>query len=85
MSDPTLDSLVRDTSFAGETTTSIADLRSDVSEIKGDVKHIRHTIDRWGGATAIIGVSIVYAPCPRRLVPRTACPCQGLPWLPCRR
>ena len=56
--EPTLDSLVRDTAFAGETATSIADLRSDVSEIKGDVKHIRHTIDRWGGAAAIIGAAI---------------------------
>lgn len=58
MSDPTFDSLVRGTSFAGETTTSIADLKTDVHEIRTDVKHIRHTIDRWGGAAAVIGASI---------------------------
>ena len=58
MSDPTFDSLVRDTSFAGETSTSIADLKADVSEIKGDVKHIRRQMDHWGGAFAIVGATI---------------------------
>lgn len=58
MSDPTFDSLVRDTSFAGETTTSIADLKADVHEIKADVKHIRTAVDKWGGAAAVIGASV---------------------------
>lgn len=58
MSDPTFDSLVRDTSFAGETTTSITDLRNDVVEIKADVKHIRSAVDKWGGAAAVIGASV---------------------------
>lgn len=58
MSEPTFDSLVRDTSFAGETTTSITDLKADVAEIKADVKHVRTAVDKWGGAAAVIGASI---------------------------
>lgn len=65
MTEPTFDSLVRDTSFAGETTTSIADLKGDVVEIKadvksvqGDVKHMRRQMDHWGGAFAVIGATI---------------------------
>lgn len=56
--EPTFDERVRDTAFAGETTTSIAVLRADVSEIKTDVKHIRSQMDRWGGAVALIGAVI---------------------------
>lgn len=61
MPNPTFDELVRDTAFAGETTTSIADIKSDVSEIKGDVKHIRTQMDRWGGAVAFMAAGLSVA------------------------
>ena len=46
------------TAFAGEVRTEIRGLRSEMAELSGDVKHIRSTIDRWGGAVALISATL---------------------------
>lgn len=46
------------TAFAGEVRADIQNLQADVTEMKNDVRHVRQTIDRWGGAVAIIGAAI---------------------------
>ena len=59
--EPTFDQLVRETSFAGETTATIAALTGDVRDIKTDVKHLRTTVDRWGGAIAVMSAALSVA------------------------
>lgn len=49
------DEAVRATSAYGELETKVDDLKSDMSEVKGDVKHIRHTMDRYAGAMVVVG------------------------------
>lgn len=46
------------TAFAGEVRTEIVGLRTEMAEVRGDVKHIRSQLDKWGGAIALIGAVV---------------------------
>jgi len=49
------------TAFAGEVRADIKVLQTDVTEVKGDVKHIRSTVDQAAGAwkvTSAVGAGL---------------------------
>lgn len=49
------DAAVRATSAFGELRADVTATKDDVHEIKGDVKHVRTTIDRYAGAMVVVG------------------------------
>lgn len=42
------------TAAVGALRADLADVKTDLIEVKGDVKHIRTTTDRWGGGILVV-------------------------------
>lgn len=55
------DKAVRSTSAFGALDAKVDSLATDVTEIKRDVKAMRSTMDRWGGAIAMMSAVISVA------------------------
>ena len=46
---------VRSTAAFGGLEQTVVDMKEDMREVRGDVKHIRHTLDRYAGAMVVVG------------------------------